>query len=229
MTSFLAQALSETLWPTRCVLCDAPGSVLCPACERRLRFIDFYQACPRCGAAWGRIQCETCNPVAADSKPDTGLCLSCLPFDEQAASIVKTYKDKGEQRLAGVMARMRADITWPSWKTWAQGVTFIPATPAAVKRRGFDHAALLAGAYAARIGVPCIPLIAQAQTADQRELGRVERRANIEGRFRAPRAAGFRQVVVIDDVLTTGATLAGARKALARQGCDARCVTFARV
>ena len=59
-----AECAAEVLWPTRCALCDRPGSVLCPQCESSLHFIDAWQACPRCGAPFGRAVCTECNPVA---------------------------------------------------------------------------------------------------------------------------------------------------------------------
>lgn len=229
MPSFLMQALCETLWPTRCALCDEPGSLLCARCMNELRYIDYYQACPTCGAPWGRIQCDACNAVAAQHKPLAAPCVSCLEYDACAAAIVKTYKDKGEQRLGDVMAAMMARIVRPSWVSWAQAVTYVPATPEAVRRRGFDHAQVLAGAFAHEVGLPCIALVEQAGAADQRALGRSQRAANIAGRFRAPRAAGFDRVIAVDDVTTTGATLAGIQDALARMQCASRLVTFARV
>ncbi|MDO5041984.1 MAG: ComF family protein [Slackia sp.] len=229
MASFFAQALAETLWPTRCVLCDVAGSLLCADCMRALPFIDFYQACPVCGAPWGRIQCDSCNAVARQSKPIASPCRSCLEYNEASARIVKTYKDNGEQRLCSIMASMMARIVDPSWIGWAQAVTFVPATPYALRKRGFDHARLLAQAFARETGLACIGLVEQAHAADQRRLDRAQRALNIAGRFRAPRAAGFDRVIVIDDVTTTGATLAGAQEALARVQCASKLVTFARV
>ncbi len=229
MTSFLVQAVCETLWPTRCVLCDAHGMLLCDACASRLRYIDFYQACPSCGSPWGRIQCDACNDVAREHKPLAKPCISCLEYDGAAATIVKSYKDKGEQRLAAVMARMMAKTIPPSWLSWAQCVSFVPATRAAVRRRGFDHIETLARLLGAETKLPCIGLVEQACTQDQRTLGRRERLENTAGRFRAPRAAGFERVLLVDDVMTTGATLAAAQEALSRQQCASRLATFARV
>ena len=126
---------------------------------------------------------------------------------------MKSYKDKGEQRLAAVMARMMAKTIPPSWLSWAQCVSFVPATRAAV-RRGFDHIETLARLLGAETELPCVGLVEQACTQDQRTLGRRERLENTTGRFRAPRAAGFERVLLVDDVMTTGATLAAAQEAL---------------
>ena len=51
--SLAKEALFETLWPTRCCVCDLPGAVLCERCERALSRLDRWQACPRCGARTG--------------------------------------------------------------------------------------------------------------------------------------------------------------------------------
>ena len=58
-----AQAVAETLWPTRCAICDEPGELLCERCKSELPFIDLWRACPICGAPWGHTQCTECNPV----------------------------------------------------------------------------------------------------------------------------------------------------------------------
>ena len=58
-----SEALLETLWPTRCAVCDTPGEVLCAPCSLNLSHIDWWRACPRCGAPFGRVQCSECNPV----------------------------------------------------------------------------------------------------------------------------------------------------------------------
>ena len=113
---FIAQSICETLWPTRCALCDTPGKLLCPRCARSLEFIDYYRACPRCGSPWGSLQCDRCNPVTERELADVSPCVSCFRYEGGAALLVKTYKDKGEQRLADVLARFLADVVDPAWK-----------------------------------------------------------------------------------------------------------------
>ena len=141
-----AEALAETLWPTRCAVCDAPGEVLCDACRSALPYLDWWRACPVCGAPFGRVQCSECNPVVLgragrDTVPYDG-CASAVTFGEAPARIVRTYKDQGERRLAEPLACLMARARPPSWRP--EAVTFVPATSAARRRRGFDHAELLA-------------------------------------------------------------------------------------
>lgn len=230
MGSYVLEAVRETLWPTRCALCDKPGTVLCDACARRLDVIDLWQACPVCGAPWGRLQCDHCTPVVRECAEAPVPCVSALRYTARTAHLVKTYKDQGEQRLAPVFARLLANVVFPSWLTWADGVTYIPATRAARARRGFDHMEHVAEALADMMGLPCFMLLERPRAADQRELGRRARRQNVRGRFRHRHSEeGTPQhVILIDDVFTTGSTLADAHRALAEINCEARCATVAR-
>lgn len=55
------EGVSELLWPTRCVLCDVPGTLLCDECRLELPYIDPLLACPFCGQAHGKFACVDCN------------------------------------------------------------------------------------------------------------------------------------------------------------------------
>ena len=103
-----AVCLAETVWPTRCVICERLGSVLCERCRRALPYIDQWMACPRCGAPYGMRQCTECNRL---SLRDTGFDdlpfeagVSAAVFSSAVARIVRTHKDGGERRLARDMA-----------------------------------------------------------------------------------------------------------------------------
>ncbi|MEG0324645.1 MAG: double zinc ribbon domain-containing protein, partial [Raoultibacter sp.] len=82
----LVESLEETLWPTRCAVCDTLGTVLCDRCRQRLPYIDYWRSCPRCGAPFGFTQCTECNPVMLTGLPDHTLpyasCRSPFSFDE---------------------------------------------------------------------------------------------------------------------------------------------------
>lgn len=226
-----ATAVAEATWPTRCAVCDLPGAVLCAACESRLSYVDWWRACPVCGAPYGRVQCSECNPVVLghlgrEAFPFAG-CASAVMFDDDSGRIVRTFKDGGERRLAWPMARIMARSLPPSWEFDA--VTYVPASERARRERGFDHGADLGRAVAVQTGCPLRPMLAPPRTKDQRGLSRAERLGNLKGRFSAlPRARTGGRVLLVDDVFTTGATLCDATDALVACGCTVYGLTFAR-
>ena len=231
----VAEAFAETLWPTRCAVCDTPGQVLCDACRMRLPYLDWWRACPRCGAPFGRVQCSECNAVMLDAigrtEPPHDGCASAVVYGEAPARIVRTWKDAGERRLADAMADAMADAVPPRWLKGHPFVVAVPATSAARRRRGFDHGADLAQAVAERLGLDTVAPLARPRNRDQRTLARRGRVANMEGRFRAlPGASAPPSVLLVDDVCTTGSTLFAATDALRDAGArTVHCLTFARV
>lgn len=228
-----ADVAAETLWPTRCAVCDAPGALICEACRSKLLVIDACMACPVCGAPYGRVQCTECTPLMLKSA-----CRSAIPFDGMAHAmvaddavrrIVSAYKDRGERRLAATIAALCAPRIAPSWRTSV--VAYLPDAPRARRRRGFDHGQELARAVAQAAGLPCAGLFMPPRTANQRALTRAQRFANMAAAIRlAPDAPVPRSVIVFDDICTTGSTLYAAADALRAAGCEAVfALTFGRV
>ena len=228
-------ALAETFWPTRCAVCDEPGEVLCARCRRDLPYLDWWRACPRCGAPFGRVQCTECNAVmmaarGLDAPPFDG-CASATVFDDASGRVVRTWKDAGERRLGAVMAEVMAQALPPEWARRCCAVVPIPATARAVRRRGFDHGLELAQGVSVLLERPAAELLARPRAIDQRKLSGEQRIENMEGRFRALPGADVPHVVLlVDDVFTTGATLFSAVGALRAAGAEeVYCLTFARV
>ncbi len=228
------EVFAETLFPTRCALCDAPGTVLCDRCARHLPYIDATLACPRCGAPYGRVQCTECNPVLMTpfgyEEPPWDGAVSALVLTEAARRVVTVYKDQGERGLARPMAAIMGRYLPPAWLAEETAVAFVPATPGARRRRGFDHAELLARELSWIIGAEWAPLLAAPRRLDQRRLSRTARIQNMRASMRAlPGATMPPTVILVDDVCTTGSTLMAAVEALRKGGArTVYCATFAR-
>jgi predicted amidophosphoribosyltransferase len=218
-------AAADVVWPARCAGCDLPGALLCERCASVLPLIDRATACPRCGAPDGLHGCAECarTPLVFER----ARCAGVLEWPLSRA--VTLLKDAGELRLVSVLAEL-ASAAAGDWTSWAQAVAFVPASPAAVVRRGFDHGALLATAFGCAAGVPAVDALRARPRRDQRGLSREKRGANARASVGARTGVAVPpRVLVLDDVFTTGATLDAAAAALLDAGArEVRVVAVAR-
>lgn len=233
----LVDASVETIWTTRCIICDKPGTLLCQRCQLDLPYIDRWLACPRCGSPNGLHQCVDCNGYSLSeigrSAPPFIRCVSAIEHRGIARAIATGYKDAGERRLAATMAQLMANCMPRSWSDMGASIAYVPADRRARLRRGFDHMERVARELSGITGMPCVNPLQKLSVTDQRGLGRAQRFANMAHAVR-PAAAAHEptpeRIVLIDDVYTTGATLFAASDALLAAGArEVRCVTFARV
>lgn len=233
------EVVAETLWPTRCAVCGTAGDVLCESCRSALPYLDYWRACPDCGAPFGMHQCTECNTFSLHGLGRSRLgyegCVSAVAFADDTARIIRMRKDQGERRLARSMAFAIACAIPPAWMQDVV-VSYVPSTRRALRERGFCHGRELAGAVADLLDVRLTGLLAPATTADQRALGRSQRAANVQGRFGATaqewgtNAAWPTHVLLVDDVYTTGSTAMAAADALHAAGTTCvQVATFARV
>lgn len=234
----LAGDVAEVLWPTRCVGCDLPEELLCEGCRRALPWVGQAQACPTCGAPAGWLACTACD----GPWPELASVVCATSFEGVAARMVRCLKDEGETRLAPVLAAAMACAldeasAWEAADGTARfsaaatdALCFVPATPRAWARRGFDHMELAARPLAAFLGLPVADVLVRPAGRDQRRLGRSERRGNARGAVRVAGDVSGMRLLLVDDVLTTGASMRSCAAALL--GAGARSVAgcaFARV
>lgn len=178
-------------------------------------------ACPGCRApGWGL--CRDClkaleGPVRhLDRGLDAPLTAAC-PYRPVLNHVVPRYKDDGALHLAGMLSELLARAVAGLSPPHGTILTPVPSRPSAVRARGDDHALRLARGAARRLGLPTATLLVRAVSGrDQEELGREARAANLAGSM-AGRPSP-RPVVVVDDVVTTGASLREAVRALRAAG-----------
>jgi ComF family protein len=215
-----ADALLDRVWPRFCLVCglDSPGHPdCCPACRSQLPPAE--PACRRCALVLPR-EVERC-----------GHCISAAPAFDAAhagfaygppiASLVQRFKfsrDLAAGRvlamlLAGQLARRgvpRPDLMIPVPLNWRRRW-----------RRGFNQAELLCRDLSRHFGgLPwCDALIRQRATPAQSALPAGKRRGNVRGAFALrPLPPGVHTVALVDDVMTTGATLAECARVLKKSG-----------
>jgi len=215
---------------------------LCPVCETAL---GAGRRDPLCGACWdgiARIEppyCATCGAPGAggsDGAPaqrafTCGPCSSAPPAYDFARSAAR-YEGPLRDALHALkfsgwraLARPLADLLVEQCGTAVPGSSAVVPVPLARDReyrRGFNQARLLAERVARRLGAPLESrwLTRVRETPPQSDLSAMERRANVRGAFRASRAVEGRDVVLVDDVLTTGATLGECARTLRAVGAS---------
>jgi ComF family protein len=233
----LGRGIADLVLPPGCIACRAavsdPGA-LCAACWRRLEFIT-PPLCERLGTPLPYETGSFISPAALAAPPPYQRARAAVLFGEVARDLVHAlkYADRTELAgpLGGLMARAGAELL-----DEADALVPVPLHPFRLWRRRFNQSAALAHAIGHCSGVPVRTswLERRRTTRSQVGLDRAARAANVAGAFTVPEAmAGEvrgRRIVVIDDVLTTGATIDACVKALSRAGASAVDVlVFARV
>ena len=209
----LFDAVLEFACPTRCAGCDLPGTLLCRRCEEALRAPGGDRPCPRCGAPYGFLTCTEC--WESSFAFEGAVCVGSL--ERPLSRCVTLYKDAGERRLAGRFGEMLAGRV-SSWGPWADAVTFVPASPAARARRGFDHGESLGSAVAHALGIPLLAVLRPGDSVDQRGLSRASRHDNASLSVVTCGVVLPDRMLLVDDVFTTGATLDAGARALLEAG-----------
>jgi putative sigma-54 modulation protein len=148
-----------------------------------------------------------------------------VAYDAAVRALVSGWKEHGLRRLARLAADLVTEVVA---RPEAQLLVPVPPDARRALERGHHPAAALALELGRRWELPVEPLVARARfTQRQRGLALADRRRNVAGAFVAERAPP--RVVLVDDVYTTGSTLAVAASALRRSGArDIHAVTFAR-
>lgn len=236
----VAESTLDLLLPPRCLGCGemvAAQGRLCPSCWRGLTFLE---------PPWCRL-CGLPLPHALPEAPLCGRCAAQPPAYDRARAALR-YDDGSRGLILAFKHADRTDITpiFAGWLSHAGAelleddepvVAPVPLHRWRLLRRGYNQAALLARTFAAANGLRLVPdlLLRHRRTASQQGLGEQARRENVTAAaFRIhPRRARWitgRRVVLVDDVLTTGATLSACTTVLARAGAAAVDVlTLARV
>jgi ComF family protein len=202
------------LLPQDCLLCGQPSgdALLCPDCHAGLpRPSD-----PRC-------------PVCALPAPGGAICGACLrqppAFDATVAAFVYAFPvDKLVQQLkfshrlaiADFLAAALADAGLPR----ADALVPVPLSPRRLQERGFNQAAEIARALGRIRSLPLAPTACrrQLETPPQSSLPWKERQRNVRGAFACDVDVSGKTVIVVDDVMTTGATLGELARVLKGRG-----------
>lgn len=183
--------------PTPCVLCSKPGNPFCFKCRSGFE-----------------LECTQLTKLGISG-------FSFCSYEGDSALIVNAIKEMGQTSLIGPIASLMA-------RSWPEAVSSpilvpIPSSPANYRRRGYQHTHKLASALEKRLpGSRVVPILRSSRDrADQSAMNPQERIANLDEAFNAD-LRGFQSttapMVLIDDVITTGASIAAGVRALEEAG-----------
>ena len=232
-----AQAALDLLLPRACVICQrlndrGDHGLACARCWNRIVALPAPR-CERCGHPLAPRRCTWCDLLPAYVRSARSLCW----IDRgTGAAIVHELKYGGWHALADPMGMRMARLAWPDDVVRERtAIVPVPLAAARQRERGFNQSAHLANVVASEWRVPVWnDVLVRARSTDtQTRLTPEARRRNVSGAFRAVAAARARlrgaHVVLVDDVVTTGATLVECASALIDGGARiTSLVTFGR-
>ena len=204
----LKMLILDLLFPPRCAFCDdvVPiGTALCSECSEHLR-----------GRFAAVKLCPGCAKPAQDCICGSGLCfkgcVTVFEYNKTYSKIFKILKTDAESKISDELALLMAERFAQSdlSKLDFDYITYVPTSEKILKQKGFDHAALLAQKLSALVGIPCCapPIIRKDDSEIQHKLKGSQRRQNAEKSYRAAKdTAVCGRVLLVDDIITTGATL----------------------
>ncbi len=207
----------DSFFPRRCVGCGAVGRFLCPYCLGKLPRLTA-PSCPRCGRPQASgIVCPSCwqRPTEIDG------IRSPFRFDEVVRESIHELKYRNLKAISPCLAELLAEYLKEN-PLPGEALVSVPLHSLRLRERGYNQANLLAGELGRRIGLPviddCLVRVKQAQP-QVRAVDVEERRRNVAEAFvcRDERVSG-KQIIVIDDVCTSGATLESCAAALKNRG-----------
>jgi ComF family protein len=209
------------LYPPVCLLCGQASHgtrELCAACARDL--------------SWNRHACERCALPLPEAAPNTwcGQCLSSPPAWDHAASpliyawpldrLLQRFKFHGDLAIGRLLGELLADYLAAGASPKPDVLIPVPLHASRLRERGFNQALELARPVSRRLHLPISinQCVRQKNTAVQSTLDARERHRNLRDAFEARRSLAGVHVAVLDDVITTGATVTALSLALRDAG-----------
>lgn len=188
---WMLEPLADLLFPSQCVICHRLPKTLCDECGQRLDF-DLH-------------------PVKKESLSGKAL----LYYDENSADLLNAFKERGQLQIA---KRLIAEIIERVQKPEVDFLAPAPSSNLNFAKRGFAPADYIAKQLSKQWHIPLVQVKLLRQLGDQSTLGRAERLGNLQGAMISPHPLAERRVLLIDDIVTTGATLLELARAVTEAG-----------
>jgi ComF family protein len=223
--------IADLIFPPRCLTCDdlleRHGPLpFCPSCLDRIHFIRS-PLCPRCGIPFPAKEGEDhlCGECLTSEKP-YAVARAVGQYEETLLTAIHRFKYRGMTGIGEILGRIMADFAAGIWDMkFFERIVPVPLHRKRLRERGFNQAVILARELSKRFDIPLdfMSLRREVFTPPQVGLGREERSANVHGAFSArhPERITGRSILLVDDVYTTGSTLAECARVLIRANAEA--------
>lgn len=198
----VARAAADLFLGVQCVGCERPGYVLCESCRRLISpELSVY------ADLGGTL------PVAVAGS-----------YLDPLAALVVAYKDHGAWHLRNILGALLVEATTALAPDRGTVLVPVPSSVASVRRRGWDHVAQLSTYVARELGCGSRRLLSKCRrTPDQSTLSRRQRQQAQRGSMRAIASGDVKpgaRVIIVDDIITTGATMREATRVLRMAGYE---------
>jgi len=232
----VAKSFVNLFYPLHCAGCKIPLDPLndpgiCISCEAGIQ-LNPGPYCAKCGRPMpiAGDTCDECKKIHFYFSVARSACL----YEGTLKELIHLFKYKGKIALSKIFSRRMAEFL-KSNIYMIDGIDLVTSVPMhgrQVMDRDFNHANVLAANIAKESGIRFTDTLEKyLATRRQNELSRQERLSNLTGAFRIKRGAslGGLRILLVDDVMTTGATCSVCAKTLLDAGCsEVRCLTLAR-
>lgn len=200
------QWLWDLLFPEKCILC---GRLL----EREMR--DLCHEC--------RAQVQEC-PIPKEKRPFLDSWTALWYYEGDVRRSLLRYKFYGRQKYAESYGRLLATKLLREERGEYDLITFIPISAKRRRQRGFDQVELLAYSVGRELAIPVVATMEKVRhnQAQSRITGHAQRRANVLGAYdvRTGVALSGKRILLLDDIITTGATAEEAARVLLTAGAE---------
>lgn len=206
----LAECILDLVFPPKCVFCaailDSSAEKLCSGCEKKLpRFRNE------------RVRKAEFLPQIA----------AALYYDDVVRDSVHRYKFAGRSHYAPTYAALMAVAAGEQLREHFDALSYVPLSKKRLRQRGYDQARLLAEELGTHFGMEVETLLVKVRDVPAQSSLKTaaERRANISGCYAVAEGGGVegRRILLVDDILTTGATLSEAARVLRLAGAGEVC------
>ena len=195
--------------------------------------IVFPEHCPFCDAlSPHREPCENCADVprkAGSPRTLPGksgcLCVSPFRYEGEVRQSILHFKFHGRRDYASYFGRQIAEEI-RQWMEISDCIFVpVPISRHRMRERGYNQSFLLARAAAEKLGIPCVELLEKVKNnKTQHDLPRKEREKNVKAVYRVKKGKNIqKEILLLDDIITTGFTLAECVSTLEAAGFHVRC------